>query len=170
MRKACVQFTSVCAVALALLLLAGALVGCASDNAPTLQGSKPYSYEKAIDRGDVVLFNEYYNLEAFTAFLSRVDSKEPASIRITGYTDEGDPIFKDLNYDGKQIQYTHDNTNDKFGGDKGVWTDTCAKISSEGTEREGVRYTVYSLSGCKKQEKQISYYLLSVESLDQAEE
>ncbi|WNB91095.1 DUF4362 domain-containing protein [Bacillus sp. NEB1478] len=36
-------------------------------------------------------------------------------IRITQYTKEGDPIYQDINYDGKTYKYKLDTTEDKFG-------------------------------------------------------
>jgi hypothetical protein len=133
------------------VLLIGGLFGCST--------SKPYSFKETINKGDVVFIDPTYsNIEKFDRFLTNLGSRKPDSIRITGYTDEGDPIFRDLKFDGEIISYTYDNSNDKFGGrDKGRRTDTCAKISSEETA-QGQK--LYKVSGCKKNDPKMSYYLL----------
>ncbi|PEZ07251.1 hypothetical protein CN326_08870 [Bacillus sp. AFS018417] len=57
-------------------------------------------------------------------------------VRIVNYTDEGDPIFQTLDYDGININYLFDDSNDKFGGShkgkkvmcvKGLWKKKAVK-------------------------------------------
>ena len=46
-----------------------------------------------------------------------------AKFQVTKTTDEGDPIIQTLEYDGKTIKFTYDNSKDKFAGtDRGVAT------------------------------------------------
>lgn len=133
------------------------LAGCSNRNGQSSGESKPYSYEEAISKGDVVFFNDVHNIEKFNQFLTDLDHKKASSIRVTGYTDEGDPIYKDLKFDGEVIQYTYDDSNDKFGGtQKGIRTDTCSEVTSENVEDE-VQYT---LSGCTSNDTEMSYFLL----------
>ncbi|MGO4109990.1 DUF4362 domain-containing protein [Paenibacillus sp. YAF4_2] len=133
------------------------IAGCSNQNGHSSGGSKPYSYEEAISKGDVVFFNDVHNVEKFNQFLTDLGNKKVSSIRVTGYTDEGDPIFKDLKFDGEVIHYTYDDSNDKFGGtQKGVRTDTCSEVTSENVEEE-VQYT---LSGCTTNDSEMSYFLL----------
>lgn len=110
--------------------------------------NKGYGSEEAIKRGDVVYQNKVVNIERFEQFLINVSNKKEDIIRVTGYTDEGDPIFKDLQYDGKVIHFTYDNSNDKFAGsDKGVETNVCEKI----IEKEFLQGKIdYYVGGCTK--------------------
>lgn len=107
---------------------------------------KPYRSEEAIKNGDVVnIHGEISNLEKFESFIDNVGAKKKDNIRITIYTTEGDPIFFNLQYDGKNIQYTFDNSQDGFAGeDKGKQSTTCSKIEKKGADT-GVEYY---LSGC----------------------
>lgn len=114
------------------------ITGCSENEA--------YGSEEAIKRGDVVYQNEVINLERFEQFLSNLSNNKEDMIRVTGYTHEGDPIFQDLTFDGKAIQYRYDNSNDEFAGnDRGVETDVCTKI----IEKESAVGTVdYLVSNC----------------------
>jgi len=139
---------------IASLSLLGGLLGCSE--------SKSYSSNEAINKGDVVYLGQgYSNIEKFDQFITNLGNKKSDSIRITGYTDEGDPIFKDLKFDGNIISYTYDNSNDKFGGsNKGRRTDTCSKVSSEENAQGEIDYTA---SGCTKNDPNMSYFLLRIE-------
>lgn len=106
----------------------------------------PYSYEEAIEKGDVVdMHGEVSNLENFTSFIEHVEQGTEDEIRITIYTVEGAPIFYDLRYDGNEIHYTYDDSLDGFGGsDTGIAKTTCSEIVSESVE-DG---TSYMLQDC----------------------
>ncbi|MGN7760291.1 DUF4362 domain-containing protein [Paenibacillus sp. 22594] len=136
--------------AAAAVLLAFSIGGCGSKTA--------YTSQEAIEKGDVVLMNKAYNFTRFQKFLNNLDSRRADSIRITAYTDEGDPIFKDLQYDGDKISYRVDNSNDAYGGkDKGIRRDTCSEIvREEGSGGE----IFYTLSGCNENDPEISYFLV----------
>ncbi|MBB6447854.1 DUF4362 domain-containing protein [Bacillus benzoevorans] len=116
------------------------LTGC-SEN-------ETYGSEEAVKRGDVVYQSEVVNLERFEQFLNNLSKNKEDKIRVTGYTHEGDPIYQDLQFDGKAIQYRYDNLNDEYAGnDKGIKTDICTKI----VEKENVQGEVeYLISGCSK--------------------
>ncbi|MGE8205621.1 DUF4362 domain-containing protein [Heyndrickxia sp. NPDC080065] len=122
--------------------------------------SSGYGLEEAIKRGDIVYQNKVYNFDRFEQFLSNISKNKKDTIRVTGYTDEGDPIYKDLEFDGKSIQYKYDNSNDAFGGnDKGVETDVCSKI----VEEENVPGEIdYVINGCSKN-SDISHFLFRME-------
>ena len=88
-----------------------------------------YNSKEAIKRGDVVTRDEVANIERFENFLTNISNKKEDTIRVTGYTHEGDPIFQDLQFDGKAIQYTYDDSNDQHGGDdKGIEKDVCNNL------------------------------------------
>lgn len=80
-----------------------------------------YDLETAIKNSDVVnVHGQTYNVEQLNAFLANVKSGHKAKVQITEYTNEGDPIFQILEYNGQVIRYTYDNSKDKFAGsDKG---------------------------------------------------
>ncbi len=135
-----------------LLLLASSLVGC---------NNSAYSHQEAIKKGDVVYLNGVYNFERFEQFLTNLANDTKDSIRVTGYTDEGDPVFKDLEYDGQVIHYSYDNSNDAYGGGKkGIKTDECSEVINEDNVEGEDRYVI---SGCTSNNPDISYFLLRVD-------
>lgn len=120
---------------LSVLLLAG-VWGCSDNKVNSVPKSEPYTSEKAISRGDIVSFEKVYNLYKFEQFITNLSSKKADNIRVTSYTDEGDPIFKDLKFDGNVISYSYDTSNDAFGGSNtGVRTDTCSEVTSKKTHK-----------------------------------
>jgi hypothetical protein len=126
------------------------IIGCSQ--------SEAYGSEEAIKKGDIVYRKEVFNLERFEQFLINLSNKKEDTIRVTGYTDEGDPIFQDLQFDGKVIHYIYDNSNDEYGGkDKGRETDVCKEvIGKESTQGE----IDYLISGCSKN---LPHFLIRVE-------
>ncbi|WP_165822332.1 DUF4362 domain-containing protein [Paenibacillus montanisoli] len=113
-----------------------------------------------------MVFNEVSNVERFEEFLANLENNNPDRIRVTGYTDEGDPIFKDLEYDGKVIQYSYDNSHDAYGGSqKGKKIDVCSRITTEDVLQGQIDYVI---SDCVKNYSDVSYFLLRIEkpSLD----
>lgn len=107
---------------------------------------KPYRSETAIKNGEVVdVHGKISNLDKFENFIKHIESGDKDTIRITSYTIEGDPIFYNLIYDGKQIQYTYDNSQDAYGAsNKGTKSTSCSKIETKGIDN-GVEY---HLGGC----------------------
>lgn len=127
------------------------LTGCSENRA--------YGSREAVKRGDVVYQSEVVNLERFEQFLNNLSKNKEDKIRVTGYTHEGDPIYQDLQFDGKAIQYRYDNSNDEYAGnDKGVKTDVCTRIVEKENEQGDIEYLV---SGCsKKQEQEVEENVL----------
>ena len=136
---------------LVLLITAISTLGC---------GGSGYNSKEAIKRGDVVTRpDRVENLARFETFLENISNKKEDKIRVTGYTHEGEPIFEDLHYDGKELHYSHDNTNDKHSGDnKGIEKDVCTDILKKENEQGKVAFYV---SGCAEMEER---ELLSVEA------
>lgn len=116
----------------------------------------PYPPEEAIENGDVVnLHGEISNLQKLNDFVEHVKTGSEDEILITSYTVEGDPILDYLKYDGHQIQYAHDNSQDAFGGsDTGVSSTTCSSIQLK--ERED--RLEYNLSDCASDVGQNFYF------------
>src|SRR4051794_10471990 len=106
-----------------------------------------YSSNEAITRGDIVIQSEVENFGRFEEFLKNLSDNKQDTIRITGYTHEGDPIFEDLKYDGKVIQYTHDNTHDEYAGEnnKAIEKDVCTEITEKVVEEGCIEFV---LTGC----------------------
>ena len=137
-----------------LLLLAIGGVGCSQN--------KSYGSEEAIKKGDVVFTHKVFNVERFEEFKNNLANNKEDTIRVTGYTTEGDPIFQDLQFDGELIHYSHDNSNDAFGGkDKGIETDVCTKIIEEEIVKGELDYLI---TGCSKNPDD-QYFLIRVEKV-----
>lgn len=80
------------------------------------------------------------NLDKLEGFIVNVENGKEDKIRIVRRTIEGDPIFDTLDYNGENIKYTYDNSQDKFGGsDKGTESGTCENLESEKSEM-GFKY------------------------------
>ncbi len=75
-----------------------------------------YDYDTAIKNGDIVdLHGNIKNIDRLDEFNVNISSKKRDKVRITRFTTEGDPIFYDLNYNGKDIKLNYDNSKDKHG-------------------------------------------------------
>ncbi len=75
-----------------------------------------YPREDAIANGDLVYsVDGYANDDKMSAFVEAVNAKKSAAIRITRYTDEGDPTIADVVFDGSKFTVRNDTTRDKFG-------------------------------------------------------
>ncbi|WP_442637381.1 DUF4362 domain-containing protein [Rossellomorea marisflavi] len=110
-----------------------------------------YNSDEAIERGDVVVQNGVENPGPFIEFVKSVEDKNEATLRITGYTKEGDPVFHDVEYDGSEFGFSFDNSHDKFGGeDIGVTTDTCTEMEQRETPNDEIGFY---LTGCSKEKE-----------------
>ncbi|MEH7074235.1 DUF4362 domain-containing protein [Neobacillus drentensis] len=134
------------------ILLLMLLVSCqqgATDNPKS-----PYPSEKAIKNGDIVnVHGEITNVDRFNQFIKNVNQKVEDKVRITSYTTEGDPIFYNLNFNGKEIEYTYDASQDSYGGSDKQST-TCSVIVSS-TNENGVEY---HLSKCSSNVGETFYF------------
>jgi hypothetical protein len=112
---------------------------------------KPYSPEKAIQNGDIVnLHGNYSNMDVWQKFLKNVETKHSDAIRITQYSVEGDPLLYELFFDGRQIDFTFDNSMDAYAGQgKGRQRTFCTEIKKKKFESIGESYI---LSGCASEE------------------
>ncbi|WHY87213.1 DUF4362 domain-containing protein [Neobacillus novalis] len=83
------------------------------------------------------------NIERLNLFVEHVQSGKDDKVRLTRYTDEGDPIYHDLaNHDSK-LTIQIDTTEDKFGQGE-VTTYVCKGIQKQESETE----TKYILEQC----------------------
>lgn len=128
-----------------MLILTMLLTGCSTVS--------QYSLQEAKENGDIVVGpGGPLNTEKIIAFISNVDRVRESKLRITSFTDEGDPIISDLHFDGKKIQYSYDSSRDKFGGkSRGKSKTSCERIDKKEVSREGkAEGTQYILTGCRK--------------------
>jgi hypothetical protein len=88
------------------------------------------------------------NVGKLEDFLRDYQGKKSSELTVVHYTDEGDPIYLDLSYDGQAVRYVYDNTWDAFGGRKGVKETTCRTFAKR-TGSYGITYgTEYYVSDC----------------------
>jgi hypothetical protein len=100
---------------------------------------KSITAEEAIRKGDIVDdHGKIGNLGKFKQFIENVKNGVKDKVRITSYTKEGDPIFYNLDYNGKKIKYTYDDSQDRYGG-SGKHSATCSDIESTNNEN-GLEY------------------------------
>lgn len=129
--------------------------------------SDPYKADQAAANGDVVnAHGKMYNLDKWKLFLANLDVGVPSQVRITQYTDEGDPIFYELVYDGAEvITYTFDNSMDAFGKDEGRPSTICRGIELEDDKESGSHY---KLTGCDNETSETFWF--ANEQLEEAEQ
>lgn len=122
------------------LLICLLLSGCQSTNAlPTKV--KPGKNDVVETHGGLK------NFQRLDQFVKHVQNNKKDKVRLIRYTIEGDPIFHDLAYDGSNLKFTLDTTEDKFGQGE-VTTTTCESIQKQEAETE----TKYMLTGCPQQD------------------
>jgi NhaP-type Na+/H+ and K+/H+ antiporter len=113
--------------------------------------SKTYNYETAIENGDIVdLHGNVKNAERLEKFYENISLTIKDKIRITQFTIEGDPLFNDFQYNGKEIKYIYDNSKDTHG--KANKRATACKSLINRKTNQGVEYT---LEGCYGKNKEI---------------
>lgn len=108
------------------------------------------------------------NVDKIETFYEDYQNKKSNNITLARYTDEGDPIYIDLTFDGDEISYSYDNTWDEFGGqNKGVRKTSCTIMGQRIDPQEDRIGTEYYLTSCSDDvgysviEKE-EYYLLFI--------
>lgn len=116
-----------------------------------LSGCSRYSSQQAVEDGHVVAGPDgMFNVGKLDQFYeSYLDHKE-VEIRIVHYTEEGDPIYLDLISDGKNVQFSRDNSDDKHGGKKkGKKTTVCNQMLKKVGSRGDTYGVEYALKDCR---------------------
>lgn len=118
-----------------------------------LSGCHLYTLQDAKKNGDIIVGHlGPTNFEKIDSFITGFENQKASKLRITSYSEEGDPILSDLIYDGKQINYIFDNSRDKHGGkQKGKDKTSCNNIEKRSVTREdSTKGFEYILTGCKQ--------------------
>ena len=95
------------------------------------------------------------NLDVFYQFIENVEQGKEGNLRIVNYTDEGDPVLHDIDYDGNEFISTHDFSRDKFSTGKKS-TSTCENLNiiiKEETE-------IYELTDCDESDIKITLLII----------
>ncbi|SFB07907.1 MULTISPECIES: DUF4362 domain-containing protein [unclassified Bacillus (in: firmicutes)] len=83
------------------------------------------------------------NIERLDKFITNVEKGLKDKVRLVRYTIEGDPIYHNIDYDGENLDYTVDNSEDEYGAGE-VENYICKKIEMQETSTQ----MTYSLNGC----------------------
>ncbi|WP_064094170.1 DUF4362 domain-containing protein [Rossellomorea aquimaris] len=113
------------------------------DNKELLQDYNPISTDIVATHGEIE------NLDRFKEFFDHVSSGKPDWIRVVSYTEEGDAILQELDYDGETIQSKLDSRRDRFGSGV-VERMSCMKL--EYTQNTSRYDHVYELKECDNDE------------------
>lgn len=78
---------------------------------------REYLPEEAKANGDYVNvgLGKYANEDKMTAFIDAIHAKETGAVRITRYSDEGNPDIADVVFDGSKFTVWIDTTRDQYG-------------------------------------------------------
>lgn len=153
-----------------LMLLSIVFTSCNSDPIKeNISLHKNMSFSEAKSEGYVVTGpSGLANVDRLEEFYEHVQNKIKNRITLAHYTDEGDPIYIDLEFDGEKFIYVYDSTWDAFGGqDKGVSETTCTELGKRVGLYGNLNGTEYYLTSCKEDVGYSSpenkeYYLLFV--------
>ncbi|WP_372868619.1 DUF4362 domain-containing protein [Planomicrobium okeanokoites] len=139
---------------LAILILTGGwlLTGCQDIQEVTADiqpntGQEPdrsaFSPLPQIDVIEVASSGEIKNENRFQTFLERVNEQEPDHIQLVQFTSEGDPISRDVQFDGSEFKSIVNSSRDSY-GEGSVSEMACSGISKSETDDR----IDYQLEGC----------------------
>lgn len=97
-----------------------------------------------IDVIEVASSGEIKNRDRFQTFLERVNEQEPDHIQLIQFTSEGNPIFRDVQFDGSEFKSIVNSSRDSYGSG-GVSEVACSGISKSETDER----IDYQLEGCE---------------------
>lgn len=89
------------------------------------------------------------NMERFEEFYKNVGDDVEDRIRIVSYTEEGDPILHELEYDGNVLHSVRDSRRDTFGSGEIVEM-ICKKLENE--QNGQVAHNMYKLVDCDRKD------------------
>jgi len=131
-----------------VFILIFAITSCPAYN-NVMSNHRDMSFAEAEKAGYVAIGPDgIANVDRLDLFHDRIQKHKKSQLTIVSFTDEGDPIFLDLKFDGQDIHYERDNTWDKFGGNnKGIEATTCSSFNKRPSNEISNR-TEYVLSDC----------------------
>lgn len=140
-----------------ILILVSFIVTACQSNGSTKESTKVDVTERkdipvySQTAEDIVnMHGDITNINRFFTFLENVEQGQKDKIRVVSYTEEGDPILHDLNFDGEVIDSSKDTRRDNFGPGS-IYTSTCKSIELE----EKQERSDYTLSGCMPADQDI---------------
>ncbi|WP_224077492.1 DUF4362 domain-containing protein [Planococcus chinensis] len=92
------------------------------------------------------------NFDRLDRFLQNFQQREPDHIKVIFYTTEGDPIYQDLEFDGKAIKSIYDSREDQYGSGEVIET-ICTEF--EAVETGG--NPDYILTGCENKDYETEF-------------
>ena len=133
------------AILLCILFIALITAGCQNEeNLANTTGKQNNVPDYIPSSEDIVdMHGEIENKERFEEFLDNVGKDQKDSIRVVSYTEEGDPMIHNLEYDGAVIKSTTDTRRDKF-GEGSINNTSCTSVETVETKER----TDYILEGC----------------------
>lgn len=161
---------------LLIIALSALLVSCSSgpNNNPNDSSHSKLSFQQAQRQGYVVAGPPgLANVNKLEKFYEDYLNKTSSLVALAHYTDEGDPIFIDLEFNGEEILYTYDNSWDGFGGqNKGVQHTTCTQMNKRTGPRGERKGTEYYLNSCNddigySDPVQKEYFLMFIDDKEQ---
>jgi hypothetical protein len=115
------------------------------------------STDNAAMIGEVIdMHGQVEHLDKLDVFGHQATSGQPAAVRVTRYTIEGDPIYHDIHFANGHYQLRYDTTNDKFGKGE-VNTYTCQSFH----KLESATEVSYKLDECSNKAKSFEVLTLS---------
>ncbi len=123
------------------------------NGSPTANGESPSTGKESPELnvkgvGDVDVLNTHGSIdgiERMQRFYEDMKSGVSSDLRIVFYTIEGDPIVKDLKYNGESLEVKIDNTRDAYGSGE-IQTINCGKLIEEVNPTN----TSYIATDCKE--------------------
>ncbi|WP_052398894.1 DUF4362 domain-containing protein [Geomicrobium sp. JCM 19039] len=113
-----------------------------------LLGGCRYTAKDAIENNEVVsgpgAAPEGENVHLLEEFIVNMELGESDKVRVTQFTDEGDPIFIDLVYENNGLEVTYNDRHDEYAKPYGTFTVTCEEIEANTQDNE----TSYRVIGC----------------------
>ncbi|MFG6150552.1 DUF4362 domain-containing protein [Halobacillus sp. B23F22_1] len=131
------------------------VAGCSNQIAGIYDESEVYGKH---DKDVVENHGKVTNTQYLDDFIKNVQEHEDDEVRVVHYTTEGDLIFTYLSYDGEEIDYELDTSNDRYSAGEKV-EKTCEGINRKDRSEE----TVYQLT-CGKGEKPVDVLTISHDS------
>ncbi|MDT9025874.1 DUF4362 domain-containing protein [Rossellomorea yichunensis] len=118
------------------------------DQMETEVGKQVGAY-KLVETDVVNTHGNIENMERFEEFYKNVGDDVEDRIRIVTYTEEGDPVLHDLDYDGNVLHSVRDSRRDTFGSGEIVEM-SCENI--EYIQKRKMADNIYKLADCDRKD------------------